>query len=514
MRLEELYPLTGFVLTRIIKNSSGIVLLEASSTSRSAICPYCHALSCKRHSTYIRKPCALPCSDTSIQLALNVQRYFCLNPACNHRTFAERIPAIAHFYARQTIQLEALLKIVAFEMSAETASRVFKSLKIQVSPDRILRLIRKTVCIQGQEVRVLGVDDWAFKKGQNYGTLLVDLEKHPAIELLSDRTQNTLCEWLQKHPEIQIISRDRSFEYKAGIEAGSPQAIQIVDRWHLLHNLQEKLQEIIPNQLAKKKSETGRTETSSYPKRKKYFELVNQLHARGFSQRRITRILGISRGTVRRYLEEPDVPKWYPRKQAPSHLDVYENYLRLRWQSGSRDISQLWKELQQKGYMGKRKSVAEYLQRFRAQTPFRSAHQLAWIFMKDANRLQEEEKLYLMTLFIGNQKLQEIYELAQSFQTMLSKHVPDMLDDCLIQMENSGVKKLQNFALGLRQDYDAVKAALSYDWSNGQVEGQCMGVSRAEFVGEVRLERQVFGKARSKFAEDVRQSTIQISVPG
>src|ERR1051325_8338356 len=124
MQLDGLYPLEGFTLTQIVKTHSGKFLLKAVSSSRAAVCPYCQTLSQKRHSVYVRKPQALACSDTAVQLILEVPRYFCRNPACHHTAFAERIPKTAHFYSRRTIQLEALLKILVFEMSAETAARV------------------------------------------------------------------------------------------------------------------------------------------------------------------------------------------------------------------------------------------------------------------------------------------------------------------------------------------------------------------------------------------------------
>lgn len=115
--------------------------------------------------------------------------------------------------------------------------------------------------------------------------------------------------------------------------------------------------------------------------------------------------------------------------------------------------------------------MVEYLQRFRELSLAPSARQLVWWFMKDDGRLRDEERIHLNALFVENQKLKEIYRLTQAFQSLLSQRAPGWLDDWLVQMENCGVKKLQNFALTLRQDYDAVRAALSYEWSNGQVEG-------------------------------------------
>ncbi|HSG44647.1 MAG TPA: transposase, partial [Anaerolineales bacterium] len=137
---------------------------------------------------------------------------------------------------------------------------------------------------------------------------------------------------------------------------------------------------------------------------------------------------------------------------------------------------------------GKRKSVARYLNRFREQTPFRSTHQLVWLFMKEASKLQDEERIELQSLFMESTKLQEIYQYTQTFQQMISKQLPGMLDDWLVQVESCGVKKLQNFAWGLRQDYDAVKAALTYEWSNGQVEGQ---VNRLKTI-----KHQMYGRAK------------------
>jgi len=487
MTLEALYPLKNFNISKITKITSDKLQIEASSTSQSAICPYCQTPSHKRHSYYIRRPQALSCSDVSVQLILQVQRYFCLGSRCTHKTFAERFPETASFYARRTRNLDAVLQCIAFEMSAEATSRVCKNFRITISPDSILRLVRRTNFSAREPVRVLGVDDWAFKRGQNYGTILVDLERHQPIELLPDRTQDTLCQWLEKHPEIEIISRDRSFEYKAGIEKGAPQAIQVVDRWHLLHNLREKLQEVIPTQRKKAKKDQKPNETPSYHRRKKYFELVNDLHAQGYSQRRIARVLEISRTTVRRYQQEVALLDWRPRKPPPSQLDFYEPYLRKRWQEGCRNITTLWEDLKEQGYMGKRKSVARYLKRFQDGTPLRFTGKLAWLFMKDAVDLRGDEVLFLRSLFLENPKLQEIYQLTQTFQQMISQQAPELLDEWLDKMDNCGIKKLKNFAWGLRQDYDAVKAALIYDWSNGQVEGQ---VNRLKTI-----KHQMYGRA-------------------
>ena len=487
MHLEDLYPLQKFRLDDIRLSNSNEIILQATSLSKSASCPYCQTRSRSRHSTYQRKPQACPCSDQGVRLVLSVQRFFCQNSACTHQTFVERIPDTVQFYARRTTRLDELLQVMAFEMSAEAVARVSRQLKVQISPDTVLRLIRATTIPEEENVRVLGIDDWAHKKGQNYGTILIDLEKRRPIELLPDRTQETLKEWLQQHPGIEVITRDRSFEYRLGIDAGAPQAQQIVDRWHLLHNLREKLQESLPKLLKMTESRAEKEHTPTYQKRKEYFELVKYLTAKGYSQRVIARALGISRGTVIRYSTEERVPDWRSDTYRPTQIDRYESYLRQRWQAGCRDVTTLWRELQQLGYTGRRQNVYRFVKRFEKPGPLRSSRQLVWLFLKNPEDLLVEEREELRLIVNRSTSLLSVYQLVQTFLGMLAQQTSDGFDEWLVRMENCGVKKLRNFARSLQQDYEAVKAAFASDWSNGQVEGQ---VNRLKTI-----KRQMYGRA-------------------
>jgi transposase len=239
--LCTLFALPGFEVDGI-QIEDNLVCVKAYSTNNEACCPYCGTPSTKRHSTYERKPQDLPWSGKHVRLYLTVQRYFCHHPQCDHQTFAERIPAIVPLMGRRTTSLTEVLRQVAFDTSAEVAARVLGYLSIQVSGDTILRIVRNTTMSPVTTPRVLGVDDWAMKKGQVYGTILVDHEAHQVIDMLPDRRAETLEQWLQDHPGVEIIIRDRSHEYKAGIDAGAPDVIQIADRWHLLKNLREMLE--------------------------------------------------------------------------------------------------------------------------------------------------------------------------------------------------------------------------------------------------------------------------------
>ena len=166
-----------------------------------------------------------------------------MNPICSVKTFAERFLNWLPPYARRTMRLTHLMQKVSLTLGAESGQRVLAYFGTQVSGDTLLRVMRKGgVETQTDPLRVLGVDDWAFKKGKTYGSILVNLETHCVIDLVADRSAETLSLWLKTHPTIEIVSRDRSTDYAAGIRAGAPQAIQVADRWHLLLNVRQMLE--------------------------------------------------------------------------------------------------------------------------------------------------------------------------------------------------------------------------------------------------------------------------------
>lgn len=488
MHLEDLYPLQGFQIERIKVESAKRVRISASSQSTSAICPYCGTCSARKHSRYQRKPQARPCARRQVTLLLTVQRYFCDDPECRYRTFVERVPDTVAHYARRTTWLNELLEYMAFEMSAEAVSRVAARGQVQISPDTVLRMVRSARLPDCGSVRVLGVDDWAFKRGQNYGAILVDLERGRAIDLLPDRSQDTFKAWLQEHPGVEVVSRDRSFEFKAAIEAAAPNARQVVDRWHLLHNLKERLQDVLPKVLKPADASQTARQTPTYAKRKKYFELVNYLVGKGYSQRLIARVLGLSRGTVRRYIGEERVPDWHPKAYRPSQLDRYESYLRKRWDSGVRDTTTLWQELRARGYAGQRQSVYRFLKRFSKPRLTLSYQQIVWLFMKHTDALEDQERADLETILKTSAAAAKTYRLCQQFLQLFDQRSSEGFDEWLEDAAQSELAKLRNFASGLRQDYAAVKAAFDSDWSNGQVEGQ---VNRLKTI-----KRQMYGRAK------------------
>lgn len=403
------------------------LLISASTAQRCVTCPNCGASSARVHSTYTRKPADLPCSGYRVGLYLKVRRFFCENTACEQVTFAEPLPMIVRRYGRRTVRLAAQQASVAFAEGGEAGARLLSRLQMPTSPDTLLRLIRQKPEEPFPTPRVLGVDDWALCKGQRYGTILVDLEKRQPVDLLPDRSADTLANWLQEHPGVEIISRDRANEYIEGASRGAPDAIQVADRFHLLQNVREMLQRLLerhesalraasaeepvqdtdaslmtdsssepeqtvqesrspetPSDLFQEAHSSGETARTKAERQKQErqaarfdrFETVRTLHAEGHSQRSIARQLEMSVHTVHRYLIADQFPERATPPPVPSKLDPFIPYLRQQLESGHDNAMQLWRDLRDEfGYTGSRPLVSRWVAQHRHLCPPSSTNQ-------------------------------------------------------------------------------------------------------------------------------------------
>ncbi|MEO0564218.1 MAG: ISL3 family transposase [Chloroflexota bacterium] len=225
------------------------------------ICPACSTRSRRIHSYYERQLLDLPLGELTVWLRVRVRRFRCLRETCHRRTFAESIPDLTERYARQTKRLSAMIWHVGQMVGGRPGSRLAHQLHMPVSRHCVLRLLRRLHIPKASTVRVLGVDDWAKRRGQTYGTILVDLETHCVVDLLPDREANTVASWLEQHPSVEVVTRDRSTEYANGIAAGAPQAKQVADRCHLLKNLTEMTQRVLRDEWHRIQTEKPTGET-------------------------------------------------------------------------------------------------------------------------------------------------------------------------------------------------------------------------------------------------------------
>ncbi|CAM2064760.1 ISL3 family transposase [Sulfidibacter corallicola] len=208
-------------------------------------CPRCGRVSRRIHSRYERIVWDGAWQAVAVALILKVRKFFCDNPKCPRMVFSDSFPETAPPYCRRTQRLTSQLLDLGLALGGEAGSRLARKLGLDWSADTLLRVIRHTEIPPLDRVRVLGVDDFAFRRGQRYGTILVDLERHKPVDLLEDRGAANLSDWLQTHPGVEIISRDRWRPYANAATTSAPKAIQVVDRWHLRKNLTELLERLV-----------------------------------------------------------------------------------------------------------------------------------------------------------------------------------------------------------------------------------------------------------------------------
>jgi transposase len=414
----------------------------------------------------------------------------------------------------------------------------------------MLRLVRHHTLPVRPTPRILGVDDWAWRKGQRYGTILIDLETHEPVDLLPDRTADTLAQWLQAHPGVEVISRDRSGAYADGASRGAPEAVQVADRFHLLANLRDVLEAVVvrhglapvpvsgsgaaPTSAAKA---FGTDDASEEPspdrappiqphlsaaalryeptrlanrtRREARYKEVAALHQQGVSQKAIGVRLNLSSKTIRRWLRAGSFPELAPRRKRVTRVEPFIPYLQTRWAEGCHNGAQLWRELCQQGYTGSRTLVADWVaqQRWRdhaqlAPAPplpprppsqpavpklVHSPRQLSWLLIQGRGALDTDQQAVLDRLTERNEAIQAAYVFAQDFRQMVKERQAAAFDRWLAGVMASDLPDLRRFASSLQRDAAAVLAALSLPFSNGPVEGH---VNRLKFI-----KRQGYGRA-------------------
>jgi transposase len=308
--------------------------------------------------------------------------------------------------------LQQTLSEISFALSCEAGARLTNKLRMKSSGDTLLRLIRRFSLNAHPAPQVLGVDDWAQKRGETYGTILVDLERQQVVDLLPDRKAETLAVWLQAQPGIAVIARDRSTEYARGIKEGAPQAMQVADRWHLLLNIWEMFKRYLMRiygrlkRLPRPKNEivTAGPPTNSpareiFPRtrgerdaslasrenRLARYETIQQMKKDGVSILEIAERLHLHRETVRTFYYAESFPERSHNKFRPSILDPFLPYLKKRHVEGCENASQLWREIRRQGYPGSRSQVDKWMQLNRTHPAktgakkYRTAAELAFI---------------------------------------------------------------------------------------------------------------------------------------
>lgn len=186
--------------------------IKVHTTTTVSCCPACTVHSSSIHSYHHRHMKDLPVGEQAVFLIVRTKRFRCRNPDCPKATFVETIPGVLVKHARRTPRLSHLLWHIGQVTGGNAGARLTHHLHVPTSRCTLLRILRQQPLPHRQAPHVIGVDDWAKRKGQRYGTIVVDLERHPVVALLDDRESDTLATWLCSQPQVRMVARDRSMQ--------------------------------------------------------------------------------------------------------------------------------------------------------------------------------------------------------------------------------------------------------------------------------------------------------------
>lgn len=528
MSLSLLLALPEGLEITAISDTPETVLVRVLSHRSSSCCPVCSTPSSAIHSFYRRKPADLPCAGRPLRLLLTVKKFFCRVASCPRKVFTERLPDLVGPFSRLTLRLRSALQEIGFATGGKGGERLAQALGMPATDTTVLWSLFLVPTPQVEDVSVVGIDDWAWRRRTRYGTILVDLEKHRAIDLLPDRSADSAQTWFEAHPTVEVVSRDRGKTYAEAATQGAPLALQVCDRWHLCKNVgdaveaflvrtrvqlpAEPLAEAGPEAISAAVSappasfsSTPRSRQRSQDRLQRKWQLVEQVQdfrRRGASWRWIAEQLGLARNTVRKYGRAPADPPCQPtaRSRRRSLLDPFEPYLLTRWREGCQNATRLFEEIQAQGFQGGISILRMYCAHLRhhpaqaeqarprmQRAVSASPRELRWLLGRRPEDLDAEEQERLSRLLTVSAEVRTLYALLQTFLAMVRERQREQLQPWMEEAATSGIAEMQSFVTGIEQDYAAVEAALRLPWSQGITEGK---------VNKLKtLKRQMYGRA-------------------
>jgi transposase len=512
------------------------------STASTAVCPQCQTASDRIHSRYRRTVADLPAQGRVVVLRLLVRKFRCLKPDCQQRIFCERLLGVLAGHARSTARLTEAHRDIGFALGGEAGSRLAGVLDMPTSPDTLLRRVKDCPGPPDPQPRCVGIDDWAVRKGQSYGTILIDLERSRVLDLLPGRDSEILKAWLREHPRIEVITRDRWVAFAQAAAEAAPQARQVADRFHLLKNLREAVERLLGRRApavrealrdppaasvdavetsapaagaggggargaavacgSRPRTQRERARQEQHARRTARYRRVRELRAKGLSMQRIADEVGLQAETVRRYLHLDRCPDWNPGRRAATPLSAFTVSIAAWIKKGGRNAAQLHRDLVRQGCQASYDMVRRYVAGRLGSTgrrgprvgPLRppaqrlpSARRLSFDFIRRPQDRDGEAQQRLDRLRAGDAELREGLDLAAELAALPRKVGTVGLADWLAAAERSECRELRLFAASVRQDESAVTAAVTERWSNGPVEGQ---VNRLKTI-----KRQMYGRA-------------------
>jgi transposase len=330
-----------------------IVHLLVRLATSGASCPSCACWSDAFHSSHQRSVADLPIAHRQAVVHLQVRRFRCREQACPRRTFVAQVPSLVDRYARRTRRLQADFEKIGLVLGGRPGSRLTAHQKKPTSRMTLLRLVRALPEPPIDTPRVVGVDEFAFRRGRRYGTIVIDGSGHQVIDLLEDPSADALVSWLTDHPGAEVICRDRDGVYASAARRGAPDAVQVADRWHIVHNLVDALERMAVRVLAPLHKKLAADELSTPDKHpgppaailplpsriqgrnERRHSEIHTLHRKGLTIAAIAQQLHLNRTTVRKFVKVSSAAELRRSLgEGPRGLDRFTPYLVRRWQEG------------------------------------------------------------------------------------------------------------------------------------------------------------------------------------
>jgi transposase len=502
LQRSSLVP-SGFVVESACFEGDKIIIAVRASGSVGR-CPCCGTISRRVRSRYKRRVTDLPLSGRVVQLEVIARRFRCDAVLCGRQIFTERFAegSLAPS-ARRTSRLDSIVHHLGLALGGRPAADFAKRLMLPVSKDTLLRVVRRRSRPPTDPLRVIGIDDWAWRRNYRYGSIVCDLERRRVVTLLPDREPATAQAWLSAHPTIAVVARDRGGGYGEAAARALPHAVQVADRWHLMENASRAFLDAVRKSMRQIRDAIGATtinpqlltaaerlQYDGYLHREETNATILAMSKSGTPIKKIVRETGHSRKLVRQVIrgERHDV---FRTRQ--SSLDQHLPWLDGQWASGCRNGAELWRRLKERGFRGSLRVISEWATRRRrsetadAQNLQRipSARTIARLMTIGRDLLTKAETITVAAIETGAPTLVEAREIIAKFHSMIRRNAEAEL---LPWIERARTSLVASFARGVTNDEAAVRAAIISPWSNGQTEGQ---ITRLKLI-----KRQMYGRAK------------------
>ena len=405
--------------------------------------------------------------------------------------------------ARRTARLDCVVHHLGLALGGRPAAGFARRLMLPVSNDTLLRVVRRRTRVPSDSLRVIGIDDWAWRRNHRYGTIVCNLERRRVVTLLPDREQATAQAWFAGHPGIEIVARDRGGGYGEAAARALPHATQVADRWHLMENASRAFLDAVRRSMRQVRGAIGATtinpdlltaaeriQYEGYLRREETNAAILALSKDGLPIKQIVRLTGHSRQLVRQVVrgERSDVFR-----VRQSSLDLHLPWLDAQWSAGCRSGAELWRRVTAQGFRGSLRVVSEWATRRRrsekADTEnlqrVPSARTIARLMTIGRDTLSKAETVTIAAIEAGVPALVNARELVAAFHGMIRRKAAEEL---IPWIERALASLIASFATGVRKDEAAVRAAITLPWSNGQTEGQ---ITRLKLV-----KRQMYGRGK------------------